>query len=166
MANNLLTLFCLVDGESTPFPVKIESTETIGSLKDEIKLKNAPEFDDIAADKLTLWRVSIPVPEDDDNQPPILLNNIVTKDKKKLGPATRLSKVFPAELPEETIHFIVQRPPQGREPEPETSQKLPKILDAISVSETRILGTYSLGKNAFDQLCCLFFLVLSSAMHI
>ncbi|KAF9979639.1 hypothetical protein BGZ65_006235 [Modicella reniformis] len=34
---------------------------------------------------------------------------------KKLGPATRLSKVFPEELPEETIHIIVQRPPQGLE---------------------------------------------------
>ncbi|KAI8345054.1 hypothetical protein B0O80DRAFT_475797, partial [Mortierella sp. GBAus27b] len=37
---------------------------------------------------------------------------------KKLGPATRLSKVFPKEPPEETIHIIVQRPPQVHAPVP------------------------------------------------
>ncbi|KAF9088057.1 hypothetical protein BGX27_002805 [Mortierella sp. AM989] len=40
---------------------------------------------------LTLWRVSIHIPEDDDDEIPILLSNIVTNNKKKLGPATRLS---------------------------------------------------------------------------
>ncbi|KAF9344405.1 hypothetical protein BGX26_004416 [Mortierella sp. AD094] len=116
MTNNLLTLFCLVDGESTSFPVKIESTETIGGLKKAIKDENSIAFADVDAKMLSLWRVSIPVPEDDDNELPILLNNIVTKDKKKLGPTTRLSKVFPAELPDETIHIIVQRPPPVHTP--------------------------------------------------
>ncbi|KAF9991671.1 hypothetical protein BGZ79_004151 [Entomortierella chlamydospora] len=40
---------------------------------------------------------------------PTLLDDL--NGKKKLGPATRISKVFPGELPEETIHVIVQRPP-------------------------------------------------------
>jgi hypothetical protein len=47
MTNNLLTLFCLVDGEPTPFPVKIESTETIGGLKKAIKDEKTPRFDDV-----------------------------------------------------------------------------------------------------------------------
>ncbi|KAF9962757.1 hypothetical protein BGZ73_002633, partial [Actinomortierella ambigua] len=53
-----LTLFCLVDGEATSnaFPVKVAPDDSIGSLKDAIKVKKTPEFDDIAADKLTLWR--------------------------------------------------------------------------------------------------------------
>ncbi|KAG0072983.1 hypothetical protein BGZ92_003966 [Podila epicladia] len=58
MTTNMLTLFCLVDGESTSFPVKIESTETIGDLKDEIKRKMTPRFDDVAADEervQTIW---------------------------------------------------------------------------------------------------------------
>ncbi|KAG0277250.1 hypothetical protein BGZ95_006256 [Linnemannia exigua] len=36
----------------------------------------------------------------------------VTIDKKILGPATRLLKVFPEELPEETVPvFVLQLPP-------------------------------------------------------
>ena len=63
MDNNSLTLFCLVDGEATSnaFSIKIPSSGTVDDLKDLIKTKKVPEFDNIAADKLALWRVSIPV---------------------------------------------------------------------------------------------------------
>ncbi|KAF8924384.1 hypothetical protein BGZ58_001838, partial [Dissophora ornata] len=107
MAN--LCLFCLVDGESTSraFPATIQSVEIIGSLKKLIKAEKTPRFDDIAADELTLWRVSIPI-TDDDEEVPIMLETL--DEKKKLGPATRLSKVFSEDLPEETIHILVQRP--------------------------------------------------------
>lgn len=107
-----LTLFCLVDGEATSqaFSVDIEQTKTVDQLKKVIKTEKAPRFDDVAADELTLWRVSIPIVEEDDELP-ILLDNVDDKVKKKLGPATRLSKVFPEDLPEETIQVIVQRPP-------------------------------------------------------
>ncbi|KAI8344982.1 hypothetical protein B0O80DRAFT_476327, partial [Mortierella sp. GBAus27b] len=37
MTDNPLTLFCLVDGETTSFPVEIESTRTVGDLKKLIK---------------------------------------------------------------------------------------------------------------------------------
>ncbi|KAG0068454.1 hypothetical protein BGZ89_004695 [Linnemannia elongata] len=119
MLNNSLTLFCLVDGESTSnaFPVGIESTKTFGDLKEFIKVKKTPEFNDIAANKLTLWRVSIPITDDDD-EVPLLLNNVTDKDKKKLGPATHLSKVFLDSLPEMTINVIVQRPPPVYAPGP------------------------------------------------
>ncbi|KAF9393299.1 hypothetical protein BGX21_010806 [Mortierella sp. AD011] len=56
MTDNKLTLFCLVDGESTfnAFPVEIESTKTIGDLKKLdlkklIKTEKTPRFDDVAA---------------------------------------------------------------------------------------------------------------------
>ncbi|KAF9209162.1 hypothetical protein BGZ59_010242 [Podila verticillata] len=112
MTDNRLTLFCPVDGESTfrAFSVKIESTKTIEYLKDFIKSEKANDFSDVDANNPTLWRVSFLITKDDDEIPVPLSN--VTSDKKKLGPATRLSKVFPEELPEETVHIIVQRPPQ------------------------------------------------------
>jgi len=90
----------------------MDPTKTVDHLKNLIKTKKAPEFDDIAADKLTLWRVSIPIVDDDD-EPPILLDNVTDEDKKRLGPAMRLSKVFSKDLPEEMIHIIVERPPRG-----------------------------------------------------
>ncbi|KAF8923966.1 hypothetical protein BGZ47_004346, partial [Haplosporangium gracile] len=107
MTNNSLTLFCVVNGESTPFSVKIESTKTIDDLKKLIKAEKTPEFNDIAADKLTLWRVSVTITDDDD-EAPILLDNLPVK--KKLRATSKLSMVFDADLPEDTIHVLVQRP--------------------------------------------------------
>ncbi|KAG0326402.1 hypothetical protein BG004_002987, partial [Podila humilis] len=111
MTHMLLTLFCLVDGETTydAFSVEIDTSETVDHLKNVIKSKKINHFSHVNADKLSLWRVSIPIPEDYD-EIPILLND-VTGDKKKLGPMTRLSEVFPKEIPEKTIHITVQQPP-------------------------------------------------------
>ncbi|KAF9295152.1 hypothetical protein BGZ74_010947 [Mortierella antarctica] len=61
MTDNKLTFFCVIDGESTPFPVEIEPTKTIGELKKTIKDDNAVAFVDVDAKMLTLWGVSIPV---------------------------------------------------------------------------------------------------------
>ncbi|KAI8356292.1 hypothetical protein B0O80DRAFT_23919 [Mortierella sp. GBAus27b] len=108
MADNPLTLFCLVNGETTPFSVEVDPTKTVDHLKDAIKAKQSPDFNDIVAKSLTLWRVCIAITDDGDDEVPILLDSL--DERKKLGPATRLSKVFPEEPPEETIHIIVQRP--------------------------------------------------------
>ncbi|KAF9368623.1 hypothetical protein CPC16_005165 [Podila verticillata] len=75
--------------------------------------EKSPEFDDIAADKLTLWSVSI-ANDDDYDEIPILLDNLTDQDKK-LKPTTKLSKVFDVDLPEETIHIIVRRPAPAAE---------------------------------------------------
>ncbi|KAG0275215.1 hypothetical protein BGZ96_003876, partial [Linnemannia gamsii] len=80
MADQRLNFLCLVDGESTSFPVGIESTKTIGDLKDEIKAKQSPDFDDIVANKLTLWRVSIPLLPKKDRKC-ISLSDVATKDE-------------------------------------------------------------------------------------
>ncbi|KAF9545618.1 hypothetical protein EC957_010703 [Mortierella hygrophila] len=118
ITNVHLKLFCLVDGESTPnaFPLTIPSSETVGELRKLIKVEKAPEFDDIAADKLTLW--STLIPDRDNDEGPILLD--ATSEKTKLKATTKLSKVFTSELPDDTIHIIVQRPP-GTDPNARTS---------------------------------------------
>ena len=105
-----IILYCVVDGQSTPFPVEISSAKTVGHLKHAIKDENANELRDVDAKQLTLWKVSIPATDDEEI---ILLDNVAGKDKKKLGSFIRLSKVFPKELPQETVHIIVQRPPRG-----------------------------------------------------
>ncbi|KAK5829611.1 hypothetical protein F5H01DRAFT_361520 [Linnemannia elongata] len=111
MADNPLTLFCLVNEEATSnaFPVAIESTMTIGDLKDLIKTKLSPQFDDIAAKDLTLWHVSIPVVPADKHKP-IFLNET---DSEELSPTDDVSDVFPKAPPKRMIHIIIQRPPQG-----------------------------------------------------
>ncbi|KAG0249979.1 hypothetical protein DFQ27_009685, partial [Actinomortierella ambigua] len=138
-----LTLFCLVDGASTSraFPVNISPDDSMDDLKKLIKAKKAPRFDDVAADKLTLWRVSIPASEDDD-ETSILIDNVTSDHKRKLSPLTRLTKVFPEELPEETIHIIVQRPPPQ-------ALKRDREEDAEPSSTTKHLRSHTL----MDAIC-------------
>ncbi|KAG0009255.1 hypothetical protein BGZ81_003550 [Podila clonocystis] len=83
MADNLLSLFCLFDGETTPFFIKIPSGDTVDSLKDIINVKKSPEFDDIAAGKLDLFHVSLPIVPPDMRKPIIL---------REICPATSASQ--------------------------------------------------------------------------
>ncbi|KAG0038060.1 hypothetical protein BGZ82_001195 [Podila clonocystis] len=106
-----MSLFCLVDGEATPFTVEVDRTKTVDHLKDLIKAKKANDFSDIDADKLTLWRVSILDDDDDDENLPILLGNIPGKDRKKLKAAHELSDLFNEKPAKRTIHIIDQHPP-------------------------------------------------------
>ncbi|KAG0333971.1 hypothetical protein BG000_008756, partial [Podila horticola] len=142
MTNNILTLFCLVDGEATSnaFSVEIDPRKTVDGLKKLIKTEKAPRFDDVAADELILWRATIPITDDDD-EIAILVKNIAS-NKKKLGPATRLAKVFPEELQEETVHIVVQRPPPVDTPIPPRASTLTPMLSALTQS----------GQKSFDAI--------------
>ncbi|KAG0014707.1 hypothetical protein BGZ82_001683, partial [Podila clonocystis] len=102
--------FCLVDGEATSnaFPVEIESSKTVGHLKDLIKAKKANNFQDVEADDLTLWRVSIPVDPANKHRP-IVLNEF--ESATELDPTDDLSHVFDDQPPKKRIHIIIQRRP-------------------------------------------------------
>ncbi|KAF9387617.1 hypothetical protein BGX21_000500, partial [Mortierella sp. AD011] len=104
--NNEITLFCIVDKDSNAFPIDILPKKTIGHLKELIKNKNSPRFDHIVSCELTLWRVSLSsAPERQITLDPL------TADK--LGNSTsKIGKVFGESPPEETIHVIVQPPPE------------------------------------------------------
>jgi len=106
-----LDLFCLVDGESTSsaFSVKISTKDTVDDLKNHIKTEKANDFRDFGADKLTLWRVSLPVGSTDDELP-ITLDAMAEGDKMKLRPTDELSDVFGKKPPKKTIHVVVERP--------------------------------------------------------
>jgi hypothetical protein len=107
MTDNPLTLFCLVDGETTSFPVEIESTKTVGDLKKLIKTEKAKAFEDVDADQLTLWHVSLPVVPKKDRKA-ISLADVLSKEE--LDETDDISDVFEEKPPKKTIHIIVQRP--------------------------------------------------------
>ncbi|KAF9984705.1 hypothetical protein BGZ65_012828 [Modicella reniformis] len=107
MTDNPLTLFCLAEGETTSFPVEVDPTKTVDHLKELIKTKKSPEFDDFAADKLTLWRVSLPVVPKKDRKA-ISLADVLMKEE--LDETDDISDVFEEKPPKKTIHIIVQRP--------------------------------------------------------
>ena len=115
MAN--LNIFCVIEGETKSFSVDIERTKTVDHLKKAIKADQSPDLDHINPKNLTLWRVSIP---DDDKLPALLASfteeqNLLNflSDKLKLRPTMKISSVFDAKLPEETIHVFVQLPQSG-----------------------------------------------------
>ncbi|KAF8924452.1 hypothetical protein BGZ47_004014, partial [Haplosporangium gracile] len=82
--------------------------DAVDDLKSLIKTKKAPRFDDVAAAELSLWRVSVP-DDDADDQP--------VSEKKQLKATTKLFKVFDTVAPEDTIHIIVQCPPPVHAPD-------------------------------------------------
>ncbi|KFH68113.1 hypothetical protein MVEG_06843 [Podila verticillata NRRL 6337] len=136
MTDNLLCLLCVVDGESTSFSVEIDRTKTVDHLKKAIKAEKSPRFDDIAADELTLWRVSIP-----DDQLDSAITIVALDDKTALSnPRTRLSKNFP-ESPEDNTYILVQRPPPAQlSPVSDISQKrATEELDLPSNKRIRII---------------------------
>jgi hypothetical protein len=122
MTDKNLTVYCLVEGDSTrkAFPVPISSAKTVGELRKLIKAEKTVAFSDIDADELKLWKVSIP----DDGNVVILRDNQTVKNQ--LSATSKLFKVFEkelkekvdlpeekADLPEDTIHILVERPPPG-----------------------------------------------------
>ncbi|KAG9064921.1 hypothetical protein KI688_003183 [Linnemannia hyalina] len=127
MTDNRLSQFCLVNGETTSnaFSIKIPSNDPVDDLKKLIKAEN----------QLTHWRVSIP--DEDDNDLPVLLDSV--PEKKKLKATTRLLKVFDTELPDDTIHIIV--PPQVNAPVPSRAlTPLPGYLSDGSRPSTPLSG--------------------------
>ncbi|KAF9896245.1 hypothetical protein BX616_007836 [Lobosporangium transversale] len=110
MSTQKIKLFCILDGDSSGFEVKLENDDTIAALKDAIKEKQSPLLDDIRASEL----VSIPIGDEDDDEDdkPIFLNDHRLTAKKigaKKG-VTEISEVFGASSAKKTIHVIVQRP--------------------------------------------------------
>jgi len=103
-----LSLFCVVEGQplSEAFKITIPLTADVADLRVAIKAEKAITFFDVDADTIILWSVSIPNEDDDDE--PIMLVNV--PEKKKLRGASKLSKVFPKKPSDEMIHIIVQPP--------------------------------------------------------
>ncbi|KAJ8584000.1 hypothetical protein M405DRAFT_747732 [Rhizopogon salebrosus TDB-379] len=98
-------LNCLVLGDdpSHIFEIKIAPTESVSALKKVIKAEKTPQFDDVPADHLTLWKIDINLGEDEQLDLP--------DDAEELKPVTPLSKVFLVTPEDEHLHIMVLRPP-------------------------------------------------------
>ncbi|KAF9176599.1 hypothetical protein BGZ50_000268, partial [Haplosporangium sp. Z 11] len=117
--------------------------------------KKTPEFDDIAANTLTLWHVTISV-DDDVGDEIITATSITTK--RLLKGTGKISKAFGIEvpgdssserlfkekgtssrtfedgIPEDTIHIIVERPLAGADPKVDVLRKQLSDMRRISIS--------------------------------
>ncbi|KAG0255300.1 hypothetical protein DFQ27_006325, partial [Actinomortierella ambigua] len=176
----LLTLFCLVDGETNSFPVDIEPSKTVAHLKKLIKAMKAPRFDDIAADKLTVWRVSIPVlPKKDRKE--IRLADVPSDERRELNEfddvASMLAEAPPNPIeaspkksivpslgkksstieapPKKIIHIIVQRPPPKDALNPEIASLRKQLSDMEQLNaELRSTAICIIEKRAGKRVVC------------
>jgi len=109
MANTLLSLYCVVDGEASPgFYVEVDQAKTVDHLKKAIKTEKSNDFSDVDANNLTLWLASIP----NDGQGSAIKIDVLGNETELKNPMTRLSTLFP-EGPDENTSIIVQRPQTG-----------------------------------------------------
>ncbi|KAF9182559.1 hypothetical protein BGZ51_004679 [Haplosporangium sp. Z 767] len=116
-----LSLFCLLSGElmSNAFKVKLDINSDVSDLKKLIKAEKAPEFDDIAADRLKLWRVTIPIVAGNIHKA-VVLNKI--DSKTELVPTDEIPEAFKKTPPKKSVHIIIERP-QGQDTEVAASRK-------------------------------------------
>ncbi|KAF9923540.1 hypothetical protein BGZ67_009769 [Mortierella alpina] len=126
---------------SKAFSVKIQPDDTVDDLKKLIKTEQAPAFDDVTANNLTLWKVSLSIP-DDEEETSVILDAL--SDKKKLPPTNRLSRLFVGPPLEDPIHIIVQRPspPPHFKPEKKVAFSWCGIVDTATLDDLK--------KNIFD----------------
>ncbi|GBB90267.1 hypothetical protein RclHR1_17160007 [Rhizophagus clarus] len=101
-----ITLLCLVKRNTiaNAFPVHIDGNSLVGDLKDAIKAKKAPEFDNFLADRLKLWKVMIPSDQDDQ------LRNLILQDSDELLAINDIGDYWSTSPPKKHIHVIVKLP--------------------------------------------------------
>ena len=100
----MLALNCFVLGETLQdiFTVEIDAAENVGTLKEFIKEETKLEFDDVDADTLMLWKVSMPYSD---------INSLAELPAgEALIPVKKLSGIFPNHEVGENIDVIIQLP--------------------------------------------------------
>jgi hypothetical protein len=106
--SNTVTIFCLVQGQSSAFPIRISKSLFVADLKKEIKKEKAPELDDIATDRLELWKVDIPSHDAAAIQQLILKEN-EAQGVHLLDPTFEIEDYFSA--PERRHIHVMVKPP-------------------------------------------------------
>ena len=107
----MLQLFCYVRGDDPrcTFEVNIDEEGTVSDLKDAIKEEFRPEFDDIPASSLSLWKASVHCNLDLKKRVEAL--NLVDDDS--LLPGEILSDIFSSGLESRSVHIIIKLPYLG-----------------------------------------------------
>ena len=101
-----ITLLCLVKGNTlaNAFPVDINKDQLVGHLKKVIKAEKQNDFAGIDADRLKLWKVTIPGDQDDQ------LRNLILQDNEELSAINDIGDYWTTSPPKKHIHVIVKLP--------------------------------------------------------
>jgi crinkler effector protein len=102
-------IFCLVEGETEPFPVNISPNFTVGDLKDAIKVKRQHTCNTFDAAVLKLYRIDLP---DDDDLSKNVDEALAGKPPSEKS-IRKLGVVFPSGPREDLIQILIQIPQSG-----------------------------------------------------
>jgi Crinkler effector protein N-terminal domain len=116
------------------------------AIKDEIKIG----LDALAASALTLYKINVNASDDDDdeqkyiNEVQSISQDLSNREKaEKLNPIFNLSKYFKeSDLPEETIHVLVQLPDQGESIDPRACGTVTETRRSWFYAKTRTNGVH------------------------
>lgn len=105
-----LTLNCYVfnDNPRHIFTVHIPSSSNVADLKDAVKVKKRNKFQDLDADTLELWKVSILV----DSEFKERISSSIFDPEESLLPMDELSEIFSNSPISKHVHIVV-KPPSG-----------------------------------------------------
>ncbi|KAG8810124.1 hypothetical protein FRC17_003081 [Serendipita sp. 399] len=140
-------IFCIIEGQNSPFPIEIISSETVGDLKDKIKEKDPITLGNFPAHTLTLYLVNILDDDDLERNAELLEKPTALKSTK------RLSGLFPEGPAEDRVHVLVQLPSAGQISV--TSSQSP--VAEIDGFTTRRHVTVS---ALYERLCCYHFVLV------
>jgi hypothetical protein len=104
-----LNCFVLGDDPGRVFSIRIAATDSVITLKKTIKDEKKPAFDHVPADTLVLWKVSIPVGGNFNQN----LSELDFVDEQSLSPVDELSEVFAESPAPKHVHVIVGSFPVG-----------------------------------------------------
>ena len=106
-------IWCIIVGEMTPFPVKIDQTESVGDLKKCIKQEKEKMLAAYDPDQLTLYKILVKTTKTTYTTIVQDISQDLSDRQKatKLDPMDELSEVFGAMgPPKERVHILVERP--------------------------------------------------------
>ena len=112
---SVANLHCWVHGNNPDviFPVEIATTKTVGALKQAIKEENKHAFQHVDADILDLWKVSIPLNDDNFHHK---LEYLDLADELLLSARHQLSSVFLDKPTGNDLNIVIKAPVGEREP--------------------------------------------------
>ncbi|KAF9369135.1 hypothetical protein BGX21_006142, partial [Mortierella sp. AD011] len=126
-----LNLRCVISSElaSTAFLMKnIPSNSDVDDLKEAIWTKKKSLFENVKdASQLGLWRVTIPIVEEEPDEV-ITAANI---NSKRIMKGKAILAYLQNGVPEDTIHIIVERPKVQVTQAPESEKRIAELLEEI-----------------------------------
>jgi hypothetical protein len=105
-------LVCFKPGDKDIFSVKIDETDIVDDLKQEIKKQLAPKLNAFVANDLVLYKTKVDISNDDEHKilEQISKGTYQFKLKLKLKSARKISSYFKRDS-EETVEVLVEIPP-------------------------------------------------------